>query len=165
MTAPQGSGRSNPADGAPPMVKPITYASARDLAEAAHRGQVDKAGRPYFEHVFAVGDALAGYGSNTQIAGVLHDILEDTDVTVETLRSFGVPEHVINAVVSVTRRPDEMYMDLIRRAAANPIGRLVKLADNRHNSNEERLALLPRDQAERLRRKYAKAREVLEAAS
>lgn len=97
-------------------------------------------------------------------AGVLHDVIEDTDWTAADLRAAGVPEDVVDAVVAVTRRSGETYMALIRRAAGHPMGRLVKLADNRHNSDEDRLALLPAEQAERLRKRYARAREVLESA-
>jgi len=163
MTGPS-EPRGNPTDSGGSWVYPINLAEASRFAAAAHRGQVDKAGRPYVEHVYAVRDGLAPAGELMQIAGVLHDIVEDTPVTLDELRLMRVPEEVVRAVDSVTRRPDETYMDLVRRAAADPIGRVVKLADNLHNSSEARLALLPREQAERLRRKYAKARVVLEAA-
>lgn len=139
----------------------ISVAEASEFAKNAHAGQTDKARNPYYLHVFAVRDALAEHGEDAQIAGVLHDIIEDTTVTADELRSRGVPEHVVEAVLSVTRRPDETYMELIGRAAAHPLGRLVKLADNRHNSSEERLALLAPEQAESMRRRYAKARAVL----
>ncbi|MCY9784537.1 HD domain-containing protein [Nocardiopsis sp. EMB25] len=134
---------------------------ASRLAERAHAGQTDKAGRPYAEHVFAVRDLLAGHGEHAQMAGVLHDVLEDTPLTADDLRGHGVPEAVVRAVESVTRGPEESYDDLVRRAAADPLGRLVKLADNAHNSDECRLAALPPDRAARLRAKYARARELL----
>lgn len=140
----------------------ITLDEASALANAAHAGQVDKAGRPYIEHVCAVRDALAGHGVDAQIAGVLHDIIEDTATTADDLRAAGVPEHVVSAVESVSRRSGETYLELIARAAADPLGRLVKLADNRHNSDEARLALLPPEQAARLRERYRTAREILE---
>lgn len=140
----------------------ITLDEASALAKNAHDGQTDKAGRPYYEHVFAVRDALAGHGTDAQIAGVLHDIIEDTGTTADDLRAAGVPEHVVAAVESVSRRSGETYMELIVRAAADPLGRLVKLADNRHNSDEARLALLPAEKAASLRKRYKKAREVLE---
>lgn len=143
----------------------MTVADASALAERAHAGQTDKAGRPYTEHVFAVRDALRPYGTDAQIAGVLHDIIEDTDWTAADLRSAGVPAEVVAAVEAVTRRPGEGYEDLIRRAAAHPLGRIVKLADNLHNSDERRLALLPPDQAARLRQRYARAREILRPAT
>ncbi|RKR92669.1 HD domain-containing protein [Micromonospora pisi] len=142
--------------------RPIpTVADADRLAEAAHRGQVDKAGNPYIDHPRAVAKELYVHGDNAVMAGLLHDVVEDTNITLDDLRVAGYPEEVVAAVDSVTRRPDEPYMDLIRRAAANPLGRLIKLADNRHNSDPERLALLDPEQAAWFRQKYAKARLVL----
>jgi (p)ppGpp synthase/HD superfamily hydrolase len=143
----------------------FTVRAASRMAWNAHAGQTDKAGKPYFEHVARVRDALREHGEEAQIAGVLHDILEDTAITEDDLRAAGVTEHTITAILSVTRRPGETYMDLIERAAADPLGRLVKLADNADNSQEDRLAYLPFGQADFLRRRYARARAVLEAAA
>jgi (p)ppGpp synthase/HD superfamily hydrolase len=139
----------------------ITLQEASALARTAHAGQQDLAGNPYHLHVFAVRDLLAPHGTDAQIAGVLHDILEDTETTSGDLRAAGVPEHVVEAVESVTKWPGEPYEELIARAAAHPIGRLVKLADNAHNSDETRLALLREERAAALREKYARARAVL----
>jgi (p)ppGpp synthase/HD superfamily hydrolase len=138
-----------------------TVADADRLAEQAHRGQVDKAGRPYIEHPRTVAAMLAPHGDLAIMAALLHDVVEDTDITLDDLRAAGYPEAVVSAVDSVTHRPGESYMDLIRRAAADPIGRLVKIADNTTNSDETRLALLDDATAARLRRKYAEARTVL----
>lgn len=143
----------------------FTIHAATELAEEAHAGQFDKAGKPYAEHVIRVRDALREHGEEAQIAGVLHDVVEDTALTLRDLRARGVTQRAATAIDSVTRRPDETYMDMIRRAAADPLGRLVKLADNADNSREDRLAYLPFAQAEFLRRRYAKARTVLEGAS
>ncbi|SHK05338.1 HD domain-containing protein [Nocardiopsis flavescens] len=140
----------------------MTPREASELAARAHAGQVDKAGRPYVEHVFAVRDLLAAHGDHAQVAGVLHDVLEDTGLTADDLRALGCPEEAVRAVLAVSRRPGEAYDDLIARAAADPLGRLVKLADNAHNSDEARLAALPAERAARLRAKYARARAVLE---
>jgi (p)ppGpp synthase/HD superfamily hydrolase len=136
---------------------------ADTLAERAHFGQVDKAGNPYIDHPRAVAKILAdkGLGDNAVMAGLLHDVVEDTDVTLDDLREAGYPEEVVRAVDSVTRRADETYMDLIRRAAADPLGRLVKLADNENNSDPARLALLDEEQRAWFTRKYAKARVAL----
>jgi (p)ppGpp synthase/HD superfamily hydrolase len=141
-----------------------TVDHARELAIAAHQGQVDKAGKPYIEHPRIVAELLAPHGDLAVMAGWLHDVVEDTPVTLAQLAEMGFPPEVVAAVDSVTRREGESYDDLVRRAAADPIGRLVKLADNRTNSDEARLALLDGKTADRLRRKYARAREVLEAA-
>lgn len=138
-----------------------TVEDADAFAERAHRGQVDKTGDPYIDHPRAVAALLAEHGPHAVMAGLLHDVVEDTEITLDDLRAEGFPEEVVSAVDSVTRRPGEPYLDMVRRAAAHPLGRLVKLADNAHNSDETRLALLPAAEAERLRVKYAEAREVL----
>jgi (p)ppGpp synthase/HD superfamily hydrolase len=138
-----------------------TPAEADALAHAAHHGQVDKAGAAYIGHVRAVAALLTEHGDNAVMAGLLHDIVEDASYTLSALRQLGYPEEVVRAVDSVTRREGEPYMDMIRRAAADPLGRLVKLADNAHNSRPDRLAALDPEQAAWFRQKYAKAREVL----
>lgn len=145
------------------MTASPTVADADALAAHAHHGQTDKAGRPYIEHPRAVAAILAqqGHGDHAVIAGLLHDVVEDTPVTLDDLRAAGYPPEVVDAVDAVSRREGETYMDMIRRAAAHPLGRLVKLADNSHNSSEERLAHLDPENAEFLRRRYAKARAVL----
>lgn len=135
--------------------------SARAIAYAAHKDQVDKAGRPYFDHAKAVARALEEHGELAMMAGWLHDVVEDSEFTLQDLRDYGFSAEVVSAVDSVTRREGETYMDMIRRAAADPLGRLVKLADNLNNSDEERLALLPAEDAQRLRRRYEKALEIL----
>lgn len=143
----------------------ITVEEATELARRAHAGQVDKAGRDYFLHVCAVRDALAGYGEDAQVAGVLHDVLEDTPLTEDDLAAAGVPARVLRAIDSVTRRPGEAYMDMIRRAGADDLGRIVKLADNADNTREDRMAALDPAQAASLRKRYARARAALLAAA
>lgn len=145
-----------------------TVTHARLLAEFAHHGQVDKAGKPYIDHPRAVATIVTGYTGCTDVmimTAWLHDVVEDTPVTLDDLRKFGFPEEVVRAVDSVTRRPKEQYAALIERAAADPVGCLVKLADNAHNSSEERLAVLDPVVAAGLRKRYRKARLVLEAAA
>ena len=147
-----------------------TVEDTDQLAAAAHLGQVDKAGKPYIDHPRTVARILAeeGHDQRTIMAGLLHDVVEDTYVTMNQLRYLGYPEEIIRAIDSVTRRegPEypggkEPYMDLIRRAAADPIGKWVKLADNATNSDPERLALLSEDEQAWFAEKYAKARAVL----
>lgn len=142
-----------------------TIADADALAARAHLGQVDKGGRPYIEHPRAVAEMLTEHGDHAVMAGLLHDVVEDTAITLDDLRAAGFPPDVVSAVDAVTRRQGETYMDMIRRAAADPLGRLVKLADNSHNSDEARLAVLEPAVAEFQRKRYAKARAVLLAAT
>lgn len=147
-----------------------TVADADRLAATAHAGQTDKAGLPYIDHPRTVAAILAdqGHDQRTIMAGLLHDVVEDSNITLTRLEQLGYPPEVVRAVDSVTRRtgsgyPDgkEPYMDLIRRAAADPIGKWVKLADNETNSDPARLALLSANEQAWFTQKYAKARAVL----
>ena len=132
---------------------------ARELARRYHDGQVDQAGRPYVEHVERVCDAVSG--PDEKLAALLHDLLEDTELEPRDLSCAGAPAQVVEAVKALTRRPDEPYEDFVRRAATDPIARVVKSADVADNADESRLALLKSDDAERLREKYRRARQIL----
>ncbi|MET0417265.1 MAG: HD domain-containing protein [Actinoplanes sp.] len=140
-----------------------TIASTDVIARLAHFGQVDKAGNSYIDHPRTVARILQerGYGEYFVMAGLLHDAVEDSTLTLDDLRELGYPPQVVDAVDAVTRREGESYMDLICRAAADPIGKWVKLADNETNSDPERLALLTAEEREWFTQKYAKARAVL----
>ncbi len=161
-----------------PSLGPVAFTvpDAHLLALQAHEGQVDEQGRDYYlAHLRPIAEALRPHGPHAEMAGALHDIVEDTrdhpDPTrrydLDRLRALGVPEVVVEAIDAVTRRPGEPYIaGLIRRAAAHPLGRLVKLADNAHNlaSNTE-LARVDPDKARSLREgRYRPARRILLAA-
>lgn len=130
---------------------------AKALAHRAHAGQVDKAGRPYIEHVARVASAVSDDPMAEAVAW-LHDVLEDCRHLPEWMecmefRPITVPVNVMH----VTRQNfmgDDLYYENIRR---HPVALRVKLADIADNSSEERLALLDEKTAARLRRKYAKA--------
>lgn len=100
------------------------------LAAEAHAGQVDKIGVPYISHVRAVAAGLAPFGDDLTMAGLLHDIVEDTDWTAERLREAGIPAHVVDLVEAVTNVPGMPYEEKIARITANPHATLVKIADN-----------------------------------
>lgn len=138
------------------------------LARQAHAGQVDRAGRDYFDaHLTPIAAAAACFGPDAEAAGWLHDVLEDTDLTATDLAGRGVPPAVVEAVESVTRRSDETYEELITRAAAHPLGCLVKLVDNAWNiaSNPGLAALDPGTAAAMLADRYRPARVRLLAAA
>ena len=119
-------------EGANPDVAPDMVASAYRLAITAHAGQLDKAGVDYIEHPVAVARAVSHLGSAHEVAAVLHDTVEDTDITLDDIRDqFG--DRVADAVEALTRRNGEAYPDFIRRAATNEIARAVKRADVAHN--------------------------------
>lgn len=139
----------------------------KNLARQAHRYQVDQAGRDYFDaHLRPIADGAQVFGEDAIAAAWLHDIIEDTYVTVDGLVAAGVSTEVVAAVESVTRRSDETYKELIGRAAAQPLGRLVKLVDNAWNiTSNPGLAQLDLGKASSmLNRRYRPARvRLLEA--
>ncbi|MFF8506907.1 HD domain-containing protein [Streptomyces sp. NPDC015492] len=143
----------------------MTLAEVDALAGRAHAGQTDKTGVPYVEHVRAVAAGLAPLGPHLAMAGLLHDIVEDTDWTPERLRAAGIPDRVVDLVVAVTNTPGTDYEEKIHRITRDPEATLVKIADNAHNSRTDRSAALPPAQRDRLAAKYRAARAVLWAAA
>ncbi|MFE1190131.1 HD domain-containing protein [[Kitasatospora] papulosa] len=138
-----------------------TVDDVRALAERAHAGQVDKIGVVYFAHVQAVAAGLASFGDDLVMAGLLHDVIEDTDWTAERLLAAGVPGPVVAIVEMVTNQDGVPYEDKIRRITRDPLATLVKIADNAHNSRADRAAQLPAAQRDRLAAKYRAARSEL----
>lgn len=114
-----------------------TLEQAIAVAAQAHAGQVDKAGAPYILHPLRV--MLRCTAPETRIVAVLHDVVEDTDVMIDHLRAEGFSECVLAGLDAVTKRVGEGYMDFIARAAADPIGRQVKVADLLDNSDMTRI--------------------------
>ncbi|PDV97551.1 HD domain-containing protein [Candidatus Chloroploca asiatica] len=115
-----------------------TLERAIELAAAAHAGQVDKAGQPYILHPLRV--MLRMSTAHERMAAVLHDVVEDTQVTLEQLRSEGFPAEVVSAVAALTKRSGESRLEAATRAAADPVARAVKLADNAENMDLSRIA-------------------------
>jgi len=139
----------------------MNVAEVDALAEAAHAGQVDKIGVPYIEHVRAVAVGLTSFGDHLVMAGLLHDIIEDTDWTAEQLREHGLPDRVVSAVEAVTNQKGVPYEEKIRRIMTSSDATLVKIADNAHNSRPDRAAQLSEEQRARLAGKYRAARDIL----
>lgn len=100
-------------------------------------------------------------GAHQRMAAVLHDVVEDTAITLDDLRTRGFPRAVVAAVDALSRRPDEPYLDFVRRAARNAVARPVKLADLRDNLDPRRLARITPARRQRLVRKYTDALRVL----
>lgn len=133
-----------------------TLADAIRLAVEKHAGQTEKpGGTPYVLHPLRVMERVTD--PDAKIVAVLHDVVEDTGTTPDDLRRLGFAERVVQGVLAVSRRAGETYADFVVRAKADPIGRMVKLADLEDNFNLPR-ALLRADRIEsdlaRLR-KYA----------
>lgn len=128
------------------------------LAAQAHRGQKDKNGDPYILHPLRV--LLRLTTERERIVGALHDVVEDTEITLDDLRAHGYPEDIVAAVGSISRRPGETYEQFVERAAANPLARSVKLADLEDNMDLRRLRAVTTKDAERLDR-YVRAWRML----
>lgn len=141
------------------LYTPLTV-KAMKLAYKAHQGQTDYAGLPYIFHPYHLAEQMTD--EFTICAALLHDVVEDTDVTIEELeREF--PPAVTEAVRLLTHDEDTPYLDYVRALKNNPIARTVKLADLAHNSDETRLCVsdVPEEKRARWRAKYAEARRIL----
>ena len=110
---------------------------AIEIAASAHAGQLDKAGQPYILHPLRV--MLRVHSEHERIAAVLHDVVEDTSVTLDMLGEAGFPSEVLEAISALTKLAGETRMDAAARAAADPIARVVKLADNAENMDISRI--------------------------
>jgi (p)ppGpp synthase/HD superfamily hydrolase len=109
------------------------------IAVEAHGGQRDKSGAPYVLHPLRV--MLSLPSNDERIVAVLHDVCEDCPGwTFERLRAEGFSERILTALNSVTKRDGEAYEDFVRRAADNPVGRAVKLADMKDNCDLSRIS-------------------------
>lgn len=110
---------------------------AMSLAYDAHHGQTDRAGVPYILHPARV---AAGFTSEAEAcAAWLHDVIEDTCVTLEDIRLAGFGAAICDALQLMTHDKSVPYMDYVGRIAENPIARAVKLADLRDNMDLSRL--------------------------
>ena len=137
-----------------------TIERAIAIAAMAHEGQVDNAGAPYVLHPLRM--MLSLVTPEARMAAVLHDVVEDTPVTLEQLRAEGFPQAVIEAVEALSKREGEDYEAFIRRASSNLLARQVKLADLRDNSDLSRIAQPTAKDYERIE-KYRRAIAYLES--
>ena len=131
---------------------------AIDLANKYHYGQVDKGGLPYVLHPFYVMDTVNGI--EEKIVAVLHDIIEDTSITVNDLISYGFDLNIVDAIVCITKIDGESYSDYLKRVKDNELARVVKLVDLSHNMDISRLSDPTKKDYKRVER-YKKAYEYL----
>jgi (p)ppGpp synthase/HD superfamily hydrolase len=124
------------------------------LAVAAHSGQKDKYGSSYILHPIRL--MMKTCSEEEMITAILHDVVEDTDWTFETLEAEGFSHNIIGALDCLTRRNDETYEAYIERSAINPLARKIKIADLEDNMDMKRLKTVDNDAVERLA-KYHRA--------
>lgn len=137
-----------------------TLEKAIAISARAHEGQTDKGGSPYILHPLKVMLRLSHH--DERIVAVLHDVVEDTHVTLADLRNEGFSEAILAAIDALTKREGETYQAFIERAARDRLARRVKLADLAENSDLSRIDSPSQNDLERVE-KYRKAAEYLTA--
>jgi (p)ppGpp synthase/HD superfamily hydrolase len=131
------------------------------IAFDIHKEQKDKSGLPYFHHPFHLAEQMDDEISTA--AALLHDVVEDSDMTFEDLEGQGIPPAVIDALRLLTHDDGTPYMDYIQKIkdSGNPVAAAVKLADLRHNSDVSRIDVFDEKMKKRLD-KYKAAMRILE---
>lgn len=137
---------------------PLTK-KAMKLCFEAHKDQVDKSGLPYVFHPFHLAEEMQDEQST--VAALLHDVAEDTDLSLEEIYEYGFGEEVMAALALLTHGDGVPYMEYVAAIKQNPIARAVKLADLKHNSDLSRLDEISPKALER-REKYLQAIALLE---
>ena len=131
---------------------------ALSIARKAHEGQLDKAGVDYIEHPIYVASQVDT--EEEKAVALLHDVIEDSPVSAEELLIAGLPEEVVTAVQVLTKKKEQDYQTYLETVKKNPLARVVKLADLKHNSDLSRLPSITAKDRERLK-KYKKAIDFL----
>ena len=110
---------------------------AMKLSFEAHKDQVDKSGIPYVYHPFHLAEQMNT--EETVVVALLHDVVEDTDYTIQDMIEMGFPQSVTDALTLMTHSKNVPYLEYVVKLKENPIAREVKIADLRHNSDVSRL--------------------------
>lgn len=131
---------------------------ALSIARKAHEGQLDKAGVDYIEHPIYVASQVDTEEEKT--VALIHDVIEDSPVSAEELLQAGLPETVVTAVQVLTKKKGQDYQTYLETVKKNPLAKVVKLADLKHNSDLSRLSSITEKDRERLK-KYKKAIDFL----
>jgi (p)ppGpp synthase/HD superfamily hydrolase len=134
---------------------------AIELATLAHASQVDKVGQPYIGHPMRVMNNLSTV--EDKIVGVLHDAIEDSDLTLENLTALGFPQIILEAIDTITKRSNEDYEAYLKRVMSNPIALRVKIADMSDNMDISRIAQPKEKDYSRMKKYQATLPRLLEA--
>lgn len=131
---------------------------AMKLCFEAHKDQTDKSGLPYVFHPLHLAEQMTN--ELTTIVALLHDVVEDTDYSIDDLRRMGYPNAALEALTLMTHMDHVPYMEYVAAIKSNPIARCVKIADLQHNSDLTRLDTVDAKALARVE-KYRKAIELL----
>ena len=130
------------------------------IAKKAHAGQVDKAGVDYIQHPLYVASQVET--EQEKAVALLHDVLEDSDITAADLLAYGLSNEVVTAVQILTKKKGQSYQEYLEKVKTNDLARVVKLADLKHNSDLSRLKSVSDTDRERVK-KYKNAIRYLSA--
>ena len=130
---------------------------ALKISFSAHKDQVDKSGMLYVYHPFHLAEQMDDEYSTC--VALLHDVVEDTDMTLDELSEI-FPKEITDAIAMMTHDDSVSYLDYVREIKNNPIATKVKLADLKHNSDITRLDVVDDKVLERVE-KYDKAIKIL----
>lgn len=131
---------------------------ALKLCFEAHKNQLDKNGLPYVFHPFHLAEQMQT--EETTVVALLHDVMEDTDLSADDLAKMGFDGEILKALILLTHKDAMDYMDYVAKIKTNPIAKAVKLADLHHNSDLTRLDTVDQKALER-KEKYQKAIKLL----
>lgn len=131
---------------------------AMKLCFEAHKDQVDKSGMPYVFHPYHLAEQM--HDEATTVVALLHDVVEDTEYSIEDIRKMEFPEKIVTALQLMTHEESVPYMDYVLKLRKNPITKAVKLADLNHNSDLSRLNHVD-EKALKRKEKYAEAIKLL----
>ncbi len=131
---------------------------ALKLMFAKHKDQVDKSGIPYVFHPFTVAQSMDD--ENSTIVALLHDVIEDTDTTIDELVEMGFNDEIISALKILTHDKSVAYFDYIEKIKSNSLATKVKISDLKNNSDLSRLNKITQKDVERVE-KYKKSLEIL----
>ncbi|VJT83693.1 metal dependent phosphohydrolase, HD region [Streptococcus pneumoniae] len=124
------------------------------IAKKAHAGQVDKAGIDYIQHPLYVASQVKT--EQEKAVALLHDVIEDSDITAADLLASGLSNEVVTAVQILTKKKGQSYQEYLGKVKSNNLARVVKLADLKHNSDLSRLKSVTNTDYERVK-KYKNA--------
>ena len=133
---------------------------AMKIAYEAHHGQTDKSSTPYIYHPIHLAEQMND--EKSACVALLHDVVEDTVITLQNLAEYGFDDEIIEALRLMTHDKSVSYMDYVREIKKNPIAVKVKIADLMHNSDLSRLDIVD-DKAKARVEKYQKAIEILKS--
>lgn len=119
------------------MIYSENIKKAMNIAYQAHKNQVDKNGYPYIAHPLHLAEQMTT--ENTAITALLHDVVEDSDITLFDLENYGFDTEIIKAVKLLTRQNNITYKEYIEKIKTNDIARTIKIADLKHNLDMTRL--------------------------